>query len=57
MPRRIIIINVLLFAALFGLVSLNKEFIRPALENKGFSGLLSGCFPNFIAAFLISACK
>ena len=53
MPRRILIINVLLFAALFGLVTLNKEFIRPALD-EGFTGILSGCFPNFIAALLIS---
>ena len=54
MRKKIIAINAFLFAALFGLVSLNKEFIRPELDNTGLAGILSGCFPNFIAAFLIS---
>jgi hypothetical protein len=51
---RIIGINLLLFALLFGLVSFNKGFLRPALNHNPFFGILTGCFPNFIAAFIIS---
>ena len=50
----IIVINTFLFAALFGLVTLNKELLRPALSNTYFLNILTGCFPNFIAAYLIS---
>ena len=49
-----ITINAMLFAALFGLISLNKEVIRPALNNSDVMKILTGCFPNFIAAYLIS---
>jgi hypothetical protein len=52
--KKVIAINALLFAALFGLVSLNKEFLRPALSNSHLLNILTGCFPNFIAAYLIS---
>ena len=52
--KKVIIINALLFAALFGLVSLNKEVIRPAVGAHGFLGSLAGWLPNFIAAYLIS---
>jgi hypothetical protein len=52
--KKVIAINAILFAALFGLVSLNKEILRPALNASGFLRVLTGCFPNFIAAFLIS---
>lgn len=52
--KKVIVINSLLVAALFGLVSLNKEIIRPALSNTIIANILSGCFPNFIAAYLIS---
>ena len=51
---RIVVINSFLFAALFGLVTLNKELLRPALSNTYFLNILTGCFPNFIAAYLIS---
>jgi hypothetical protein len=51
---RLIIINAILFAALFGLISLNKEFLRPTLNNSEFLKILTGCFPNFIAAYIIS---
>lgn len=51
---RIVAINLILFAALFGLVSLNKEFLRPALNHSDLLKVLTGCFPNFIAAYLIS---
>lgn len=52
--KKLIVINSLLFVALFGLVSLNKEIIRPALSNTAIANTLTGCFPNFIAAYLIS---
>jgi hypothetical protein len=52
--RRIIIINILLFVLLYGLVSLNKEILRPHLSHLPFVNILTGSFPNFIAAYLIS---
>jgi hypothetical protein len=51
---QLIAINAILFAALFGLISLNKEFLRPSLNNTGFQKIFTDCFPNFIAAYLIS---
>ncbi len=55
MKKKVIIINAFLFAALFGLISFNKEFLRPTLNNSEFLKILTGCFPNFIAAYIISA--
>jgi NhaP-type Na+/H+ and K+/H+ antiporter len=52
--KKVIVINVILFAVLYGLVSLNKVFLRPALNNSNLLEILTGCFPNFIAAYLIS---
>jgi NhaP-type Na+/H+ and K+/H+ antiporter len=52
--KKVIAINAILFAALFGLVSLNKEILRPALNNSSLMKILTGCFPNFIAAYIIS---
>ncbi len=52
--KKVIAINAILIAALFGLVSLNKEIIRPAMNNSSLMKILTGCFPNFIAAYLIS---
>lgn len=52
--KKVIAINAVLFAGLFGLISLNKEVLRPALADTGILNILAGCFPNFIAAFLIS---
>ena len=52
--KKIIAINAFLLAALFGLISLNKEILRPALNSAGLLKVLTGCFPNFIAAYLIS---
>jgi uncharacterized protein YybS (DUF2232 family) len=51
---KVIGMNLVLFAALFGLVSFNKEVLRPAVANQGLLKTLTGCFPNFIAAYLIS---
>jgi len=52
--KKVIAVNALLFAVLYSLVSLNKEFLRPALNSPGLLKTLTGCFPNFIAAYLIS---
>ncbi len=52
--KKVIAINAFLIAALFGLVSLNKEVLRPTLKKSDILKILTGCFPNFIAAFLIS---
>lgn len=52
--KKVIAVNALLFAALFGLISLNKEILRPALNNSSLLKILTGCFPNFIAAYFIS---
>lgn len=52
--KKVIVINLILFAVLFGLISLNKEILRPALNNSSLLKILTGCFPNFIAAYLIS---
>ncbi len=51
--KKILIINILLFALLFGLVSFNKQVIRPGYSHIPWVHLLSGSFPNFIAAYLI----
>lgn len=52
--KKVIVINAILIAGLFGLVSLNKDILRPALNHSGSIKILTDCFPNFIAAFLIS---
>jgi hypothetical protein len=52
--KGVIAVNAFLFAALFGLISLNKEYIRPAIRHSDFLVTLTGCFPNFIAAYIIS---
>ena len=51
---KIIGTNLLLFAFLFGLVSLNKGFFRPTLNHLPFFRILTGCFPNFAVAYTIS---
>jgi len=33
---------------------LNKEYLRPLFENRPVLGIVTGSFPNFIAAYLIS---
>jgi len=53
---KIIGINILLFALLFGLVTLNKEYFRPYLSNSTLAKIISGSFPNFMAAYIISLC-
>ena len=51
---KIVGINAVLLSLLFGLVTLNKKFIRPRFEHQPVIGILTGCFPNFLAAFIIS---
>lgn len=51
---RIVLGNLFLFAALFGLITLNKAFLRPNLNNSEISQILTGCLPNYLASFLIS---
>jgi len=53
---RIIGINMLLFALLFGLVTLNKDYFRPNFTNSTLAKIITGSFPNFIAAFIVSLC-
>ena len=52
--RKILGINLFLFALLFGLISLNKEILRPAFAHTPYLGIFTGSFPNFIAAYIIS---
>ena len=52
--RRLFAKNALLFAALFLLVTFNKEFLRPAFGHTPVLGVLTGSLPNFLAALLIS---
>ena len=54
--KRILVINAILFAILFLSISFNKEILRPLYRHIPFVGVLTGCFPNFIAAFIISLC-
>jgi hypothetical protein len=51
---RIIGINLILLSLLFGLVSLNKGFFKPVFNQIPLLKFLTGIFPNFIAAYLIS---
>ena len=51
---RMILGNLFLFAALFGLVSLNKKLLRPQVNYSNIGQVLTGCLPNFLAAFFIS---
>ena len=53
---KLIGINILLFILLFGLVTINKQFFRPTFNHSHFALILTGSFPNFIAAYLISLC-
>ena len=50
---RVILTNIFLFGLLFGLVSLNKEILRPSLSDIPIVKPMLGCFPNFIAAYII----
>ena len=51
---RVIVTNIFLFGLLFGLVSVNKEILRPSLSDIPIVKPTLGCFPNLIAAYIIS---
>jgi uncharacterized protein YybS (DUF2232 family) len=51
---RIIGTNLVLLVILFGLVSFNKDFLRHTFNQTSFAKVVTGSFPNFIAAYLIS---
>ena len=53
---KLIGINILLFILLFGLVTINKQVFRPTFNHSHFALVLTGSFPNFLAAYLISLC-
>jgi len=52
--RHYLAINLILLAFLFLSVSLNKEYLRPASAGVAILDILTGSFPNFIAAYVIS---
>ena len=52
--RKIIGINLVLFALLYGFISLNKEILRPGFSHIPSAQILMGSFPNFIAACSIT---
>lgn len=52
--KKYIIINAILFAILFLSISFNKEYLRHDYGNLPFIGILTGSFPNFMAAYIIS---
>ena len=54
MKKKYIAINFVLFAVLYFSVEFNKEFIRPLVGDDHFFSILTGSYPNFIAAFIIS---
>ena len=51
---RLIGINLFLFAILFGIISFNKDVLRPNYGQFPFWGIILGSLPNFAAAYLIS---
>ncbi|MDP3441645.1 MAG: hypothetical protein Q8T08_02185 [Ignavibacteria bacterium] len=53
---KIIGINMTLFLLLVLLIYINKTVFRPTFNENYFAQILTGSFPNFIAAFLISLC-
>lgn len=54
MKKKYIAINLILFAILYLSVEFNKEFIRPIIGNSPLLRIITGSFPNFIAAYIIS---
>ena len=53
---KIIGINLTLFLLLYILVYINKAVFRPTFNETHLGQILTGSFPTFIAAFLISLC-
>jgi hypothetical protein len=46
--------NFILFAILYLSVTFNKEFMRPVYGHSPIIGIITGSFPNFMAAYIIS---
>jgi hypothetical protein len=53
---KIVGINLTLFLLLVLLIYVNKTVFRPTFNENHLAQILTGSFPNFIAAFLISLC-
>jgi hypothetical protein len=53
---KIVGINLTLFLLLVLLIYINKTVFRPTFNENYLAQILTGSFPNFIAAFLISLC-
>lgn len=51
---RLIGTNLFLFAVLFGIISFNKDVLRPNYGQLPFWDIILGSLPNFAAAYLIS---
>jgi hypothetical protein len=54
--RKILRTNLILALLLFGLIFINKTVFRPAFNTTHFEQILTGSFPNFIAALLLGLC-
>lgn len=52
--RKYLAINLILFAILYLSVGFNKEYIRPIYEHTPITGIITGSFSNFMAAYIIS---
>ena len=52
--KRYITVNLILFAILYLTNAFNDAFIRPVYGQSPVIGVLSGSFPNFMAAWIIS---
>ena len=52
--RTFLKINALLFVFLFLSITFNKSYLRPQYDHIAFLGILLGCYPNFIAAYIVS---
>jgi len=52
--KRYIATNFILFAILYLSVTFNKEFLRPVYGHSPIIGIITGSFPNFMAAYIIS---
>ena len=52
--KKLLITNFILFALLFILISINKDYLRPQFSHQLYGRIITGCLPNFIASFIIS---
>jgi len=52
--KRYVVVILILFAILYLSVTFNKEFIRPVYRHSPILGIITGSFPNFMAAYIIS---